>query len=433
MVMNHGPSGAGLDSASERVIEKIRRRSNLAVAVVVNTGDANSYGVIVNLGRAGVPIISIDSEQRNITFFSRYAAKILAPDYRESEDTFIDFLLAIGARLHPKPVLFVNGDEQLMMMAKNRKRLEHLFFFPFAPYDLAEKLVNKASFYRMLTEYSIPHAQTYLPDTVGDVEEIGDRLDYPYILKPVQSQSFSQTFGNKCIRVSSAGELIYQYGRITAVEGPVVVQKEIAGTERYLVYTYFSRDSIPLGVCCYRKVRIFPTDFGNASVCKTVIEQDVIDLCTELLRKIGYRGLSEAEIQRDTNDGQLKLVEINARTTTQSLLSARCGVNMEYIAYRDALGFEQQCLINEKVGILWVDLLRDCLSVLSFDGYLVQKRITVRKWFSSLRGARVFAYFTWDDPVPSVVIFFRLLAGYVFKRERLATIRAAFVSLGRRK
>ena len=409
------------------------RKSNLPIAVVVNTGDANSYGVVVNLGRAGVPVIAVSSDPGNLTFRSRYASKIICPDYEESEAEFIAFIADLGKRISPKPVLFVNGDEQLMVLLRHRAELEPYYHIPLAPYELAKKLTDKASFYRMLQQCGAPHAKTFLPTSSADVEAFADELQYPYILKPSQSHTFSDNFGNKCLKIGSKSELLDVYKKVAAVEDSIIIQKQLLGTERYLVYTYFSEDSEPLGLNAYKKVRIFPTDFGNACVCKTIVDQEPVDMFLDLLRKIKYRGLAEAEIQRDASDGQLKFVEINARTTAQSRLSERSGVNMEYIAYQHILGMKVAPVTNTEPDILWIDLYRDLLSVFSSGGYLSQKQITVSEWRKSLQGKRVFTFFSWDDPAPSIFLFFRLFSMYAFKKKRLADIGSAFSSLLGRK
>ena len=308
------------------------------VAVVVNSGDSNGYGVIVNLGRQGIPVWSVDSNPQNITFFSKYAKKIICPDYERSEEEFIDFLLGVGKFLSPKPVLFVTGDLQLLVVLKYREKLEDYFHLPMASLDVVEKLVDKVKFYEILKEFKVPHATTYVPETAAQVEELSNQLLYPYIIKPVQSKFFSQKFGNKCLEANSPEELIQQYKKVAQEEDKVIIQKQLAGTERYLVYTYFNSNSQALAVTCYKKLRIQPMDYGNASMCRIKWEPAAIRLCLQVLKKLNYKGLAEAEIQLDKNDGEFKLTEINARSTTQTRLSARYGMNMEYIAYQDTLG-----------------------------------------------------------------------------------------------
>ena len=44
------------------------------------------------------------------------------------------------------------------------------------------------------------------------------------------------------------------------------------------------------------------------------------------------------EFKRDPRDGGYKLMEINARHWLWHSLAAACGVNLSYVAYRDAIG-----------------------------------------------------------------------------------------------
>lgn len=161
------------------------------VAVVVNSGGANGYGVIVNLGREGVPIVSIDSNP-GIIPFSKYASKAVCPDYLISEDKFIEFLLDLGKKLIPKPVLFVTNDLQLLCILKYKKIFEQYYHMPMASRDVVEKLVDKSIFYRVLEEFKLPHAKTHTPKSLTEAKTISEKIDYPYIIKPVQSKTFSE-------------------------------------------------------------------------------------------------------------------------------------------------------------------------------------------------------------------------------------------------
>jgi len=395
---------------------------NKPVAVVVNSGDSNGYGVVINLGRAGVSVLSLDSNPKNITFYSKYAKKILCPDYKISEKEFLSFLLNLGKQLNPKPVLFITGDLQLTAMLKHREKLEKYFHMPMASLEIVEKLVNKKAFYKILEKSNVTHAKTFIPECLTEVETISQQLDYPYIIKPVQSTSFVSKFGNKCLKVNSGKELIETYKKVAQKESDIIIQKEIEGHERYLVYTYLDDNSTPLAVCCYEKIRIVPIDYGNACVCKTVWQKDAVNITLNFLKSIKYTGLAEAEIQRDERDGRLKLVEINARTTTEARLSARCGMNMENIAYQDVLNIKQdkQCQTNNMVT--WIDITRDIIATFSSDGYINKKKITFKQWLQSLKGTREYAYLAWDDPLPFTVLLFRFIQMYGFNKKRISDL-----------
>ena len=411
---------------SNRIIYSIKnwaRKVKQPIAFVINKENSNSYGVIVNLGRKGVPVLSVDSNTKNLNVFSRYSKTIICPDYKKNEDDYVEFLLDVGKALNPKPVLFVTGDTMVVALLRHRKNLERYFHMPMPSLETATKLVDKREFYRSLELLNIPHATTYQPRNLSDAVRISESLDYPYIIKPVESDTFVTKFGNKCLRAASRDELISLYKWVSVEEIDVIFQKEIVGTERYLVYMYFNRKSEPIAVCCYKKMRIYPIDYGNACACETVWDSEVVTLALSLLIKFGYCGLAEAEVQRDNSDGRLKLVEINARSTTEARLSARAGMNMEYIAYCDAIGQNMDQIQPAILGVKWMEILRDIQSVFSAEGYLANRKITVLKWLRSLRGKREYAFLAWDDPIPFIVLFWRFLRVYGFRMKNLLVFR----------
>ena len=369
-------------------------------AVVVNSGGPNGYGVIVNLGRKGVPVFSVDSNPYNNTFFSKFATKVICPDYNISKEKFLKFLLDLGRSINPKPVLFITNDLQLLCVLERKEEFEKFFHLPMASKEIVDKLVDKSKFYKELGRLKLPFAETYTPKDINEVKEISREIKYPFIIKPVQSKTFPMKFGNKCLEVNSGQELLETYRKVALEEDDIIVQKRIGGSERYLVYTYFDQNAVPLAVSCYKKSRIYPIDYGNACMCEIFWEPEAINLCITTLKKIQYKGLAEAEIQRDENDGQLKLVEINARTTTEAKLSAKLGLNMEFIAYKDILGLPIRLKPIKIKNLKWYDTIRDLLSVFSPDGYLANGKISIKEWAKSLIGNRSYADFSKDDPFP---------------------------------
>ncbi len=121
-----------------------------APAVVINAGNSNGYGVVINLGREGVPVLSVDFNPQNLSFYSRYAKRVISPDPKVSENEYIDFLVDLGKSLSPKPVLFVTGDEMVLVILAHRDRLEPYFHMPMATLDVSRKLLVKKEFYNML-------------------------------------------------------------------------------------------------------------------------------------------------------------------------------------------------------------------------------------------------------------------------------------------
>lgn len=397
---------------------KKNRAYNMVPAVVINSGDSNGYGVVINLGRQDIPVLSVDNNPSNISFYSRYAKRVISPDPKTSIDAYIDFLVGLSRSLSQKPVLFVTGDEMLSTVLSHRERLENYFHMPMSDLAVANKLTDKKDFYRMLAQFDVPHAKTYLPEDLAGVKAICADLVYPYIIKPAKKSNFSTKFHNKCLSVDSPKSLVDCYVKVIAEEEDVVIQQELLGTERYLVYAYLNSASVPLGICCYRKMRIFPIDYGNACACQTLWEPEAVEMTISTLKRLGYHGLAEAEIHKDRRDGQLKLVEINARSTTQNRLPARCGVNMEYLAYCDALGLEIDQTASAQLGVKWINIITDFKSIFFPEGYLSKKQITIKQWIKSYSGDKEYAFFAWDDLLPFMILFFRFSVGLCKKIMR---------------
>ncbi len=278
--------------------------------------------------------------------------------------------------------------------------------------------MSRKSFIICSNEFGVPHAKTYSPHDLSGVKAICDSLDYPYILKPSRASNFATRFHNKCLRVDSPEALIKCYNDVTAQDKDLIIQQELLGTERYLVYTCLDSSSNPLAVCCYKKNRIFPIDYGNACACQTVWEPGAVEITLNTLKKLGYRGLAEAEVQRDGRDGCLKLVEINARSTTETRLSARCGMNMEYLAYRNVLGMEISKIAPAQLGVKWFDIIIDIQSIFFPKGYLSEGRISIKQWLLSYRGEKEYAFLAWDDPLPFIILFSRFCLGIVRKIKK---------------
>ena len=63
--------------------------------------------------------------------------------------------------------------------------------------------------------------------------------------------------------------------------------------------------------------------------------------------------MSQVEFKRDPRDGRFCLMEINARHWKWHGLAARCGVNLSYVAYRDAIG-DPYLARRQRDGVKWI-------------------------------------------------------------------------------
>ena len=178
-----------------------------------------------------------------------------------------------------------------------------------------------------------------------------------------------------------------------------MIQEIIRGKETYEFYTYFNKESEPLAICGWDKIRHYPPDFGSGSFCKSVWRSSAIERGILLLKAIGYYGFAAPELKKDPRDGKYKLIEINARTILQNRLPAACGVDIEYIAYLDATGRHIRDSVLPHNNVLWVD---DFTDIVSCFMHLKRKEVTIGEIVKLLKDRKLHSVAAWDDPAPLI-------------------------------
>jgi D-aspartate ligase len=383
----------------------IDKSTDKPLAFVLNLS-INGLGVVRSLGRRGIPVIGLDPNPRQIGHFSRYCKGIVCPD-PENEERYIDFLLTLGEQLNTKGVLMPTADSDVMAISKHRNKLEKYYILPLADFAVIEKLINKKKFYKILEDLNMPHPKTFSCKNISEVKQISSGINYPCIIKPIFSTYFNKEFGTKVFNVNCEKELINAYNKASSKGHEVVIQEMIPGsdTNMYLVSAYFNCLSQPLGIFSFKRIRQYPRIFGNGALCISVCSSEITELCTQLLKKIRYHGIIDAEFKRDPRDNTFKFIEINARTGMQHRLAARCGIDLPYIAYMDAIGQNIEQVGPQKEGIKWIHMLSDLRS--SFESIFTGD-LSVIEYIKSLKGEKEYAIFARDDLIPFFIFLSNL-------------------------
>jgi len=371
------------------------------VGVVVTPANSpNDLGVVRAFGRRGIPVLYIDSKPRSIAAHSRFvSSRVRVPGGFGGGERLVDVLLREGGSAEGKSVIIPTGDEAVLTLSRHRDELERCYHLPVASLDAVESLVDKKRFYRLLAARGVPHPVTrFVPDP-GELLSIGRALPFPFIVKPADSMAFRGAFGRKCFLIESAEDLARAAARLRDTDLEVLLQEVIPGRDIYCFYTYFDRDSEPLALCGWDKVRQYEPDFGCGTFCRSVWRPRAAEPALRLLVDIGYHGFAEPELKKDPRDGQYKLLEINARTTLQNRLPAACGVDVEYAAYLDCIGSRPEGVAAARSGVLWVD---DFLDQVSFLTHLRRWDMSCGEVLDSLKPRKVHSVAAWDDPLPLV-------------------------------
>lgn len=379
-------------------IDKYIREQEEPIAFVLYIG-MTGLGVIRSLGRRGIPVIGLGPNPKQTGHFSKYCESIVSPDPIKAEEQYINFLLDLGRRLRTKGVLIPTADADVLAISKHRTKLEDYFHFPMPDWDVIERLVNKKEFHKSILRLNIPQPKTYLPENISELKHIVDELTYPCIIKP--AFSYKNNLGAKVLKINSKEQLIESYDKAISCGQEMVIQEVIPGDDSniYGLGTYCNCTSKPKGIFVYRKKRGYPNGFGTCSFVESVSDPEIVDLGKKILREFGYYGISEIEFKRDPRDNQLKIIEINARTWAENSLADRCGVDLSYMVYMDAIGKGEDVerSISAKEGIKWIYMFNDLRSSLES---MRSGKLLLKDYIKSLNGELEFAIFAWDDPCP---------------------------------
>jgi D-aspartate ligase len=373
-------------------------------AVVLQSSFANGLGVIRDLGREGVPVLALDPNPRSLGFLSRYAAGVSVPDPARDEEAFVAGLEALGRELAERPVVFPTHDEYVWAVSRHADRLEPLFRVPFSGWGTMRRVADKEEQLRAAWRAGVDTPRTVFVRSPADLDGEARQLAYPAIFKPVESLAFKRRFGRPVLRIAAPADLADVYRRVDDC-GTLMLQEIVPGGDDALftVGSYLDVASEPLAVFTGRKLRQHPRDFGTARFAEAVWIDELAEIGLRLLRELRYHGVSQVEFKRDPRDGRFRLMEVNARHWLWHSLAAACGVNLSYVAYRDAVG--RPLVAGRQRDGRWMLGLHDLPDSLRET---LRGELSLHEWARSLRGTRSDGVYSLTDPLPGLTATLRL-------------------------
>lgn len=384
------------------------QKEEVPIGFILGEYITGGLGAVRCLGRAGVPVAWLDATSKHVGFHSKYCNGIVCPDIKIHPQEYINFLLDIGGSLRHKGVLFPIRDIEVMTMLKHRSQLEKFFHIPMADLAISEKLLNKNLFYKTLKQYNIPHAKTFISEDQSDIDALSKKVQYPCILKPFHSARFVLEFGTKVFTAYSSDQLLQLYRTAFEKNHEVLIQEIIPGNARNMcgMNAYYDKSFVPHGVFMYRRIREWPHGMGNGCFIESIKLPVLEKLLTPFIKNLGYYGIVDAEFRMDPRDNVYKLIEVNSRCWMQSSLPARCGANIPYLAYLDAVGKDLGSSMKIREHFKWAFIGEDVRSAMK--SYF-RKDLSLMEWFRSYKGTIEFSILASDDMVP---FFYSLLPFY---------------------
>lgn len=371
-------------------------------AILFGGESITGLGVLRNLGKNGVAIYYV-AERKSEVIFSKYCkGYFIIPRIEHDKEVLKNFFEKFENKLNNYAVVFPGSDLFCLNLSLFKSENYHILL---PNREIVEILVNKKKFYQSLAKQNIPHPITHFPESVKDIKNIRKKVSYPAYVRPVISQVFAEKFRKKGFVARSETEMIRYCKLASKYKVDVMIQEIIPGpaVNMFGVNGYFDKNFNPRGLFVYRRLRELPHMFGNGSLIESFSISDassIRDITVNYLHNLKYHGLADAEFKKDPRDGVLKFLEVNARCWWQNAFPTKCGINLVFMAYLDAIAKKTDYSENYEVGVKWMYFLNDLLSSMKM---FKNKQITLKQWLSSLYRTRDWAFFSEDDPVPWIV------------------------------
>ncbi len=371
--------------------------------VVIIEGHAQGLSNMRSFGERDIPVFLLDTHAC-IAQSSRYCLKfLLCPSYN-SED-FITFLMDIGKEFELYGwLLFPSNDHVVYNLSKNKSKLSDIYKVAVPGMPVIENIFNKEKLIR--TAQMIGHAVplSFFPEDYDHINKY--RIVYPSIIKGKFGLDFYKKTGKKAYYLQSDAELNSCLrslsGQLDA--NKIMIQNVIPeGDQKTVSVAVFVDKGNIMASWVGEKLREHPLKFGTATYCRSIHQEELIEIARELVKELNYSGVCEIEYLFDPRDKKYKLIELNARTWLWVELAKECGINFALGLYYYHQGKHFEFPSAYEKNKFWINYLTD----IPFGIFgLVKGHYKITSLIRSWLGRNIKAVFHKDDLRPA---FFSLL------------------------
>jgi Predicted ATP-grasp enzyme len=391
-----------LDRQFDRLANFLARRSKTALRcppAVVGSVFQTGLNLMRDLEEKGICAIGIDADPTNPGFRSKYGISLLCPNPDKEPQAWLEFMLDLAKVIGEKAVLIAASDLFVSGIGQHVKALREHYIFSEAGCELQALLTTKEKQYALAREHGLPSPRSAYVQTSEELEEFLKDARFPVLAKPRSHREWvglpagHPLQGRKTISASSSDELRAIYDSVHPLVPQAVLQEEIVGPDsaKYCYLSVYAQDRRRLGACVVQELRAYPLLYGCATLVEPVVDEEIDRVCNQFLTALGFVGLCEIELKRDTRDGRLLLIEVNPRFSGTGDCSRYTGVETGYIHYLDLIGETPAPVAPTNFNFRHIMLVAD---VTAFPIYLSQRQITWNQWLKSLSGSM--KYFDFD-------------------------------------
>ncbi len=367
---------------------------------VVLGGTVTALSVARSLWEAGVQVHVLDRRDSPARM-SRQRASFVDVGGPDMQDRMLEWLEAApeGA------VVLAGSDDGLELIARHGAELARRGLRPMeSDGEVLLAMLDKQRTYEIAESHGIGIPKTIRLRSVADAEEVAGELSYPCLLKPNHAHLFRLRTNSdaKVLTIGGPAELRTEFELLQDIGVEMLVTEVICGPSDEFVsyFGYIDEKGTPLVRFTKRKMRQYPPGFGLGTYHASTHDPEVAELGQRFLEAAGLRGLGNVEFKRDGRDGQLKVIECNARFTASNEVIRRAGVDLPLLAYNRLIGRPTVPVDDYRDDVRLWEPVNDTRAFLV---YRRRGELTLPGWLRSIAHRQHFPVARLSDPLPAIV------------------------------
>ena len=352
----------------------------------VVAGTAQTAVVLMrNLARRGLTVSCIGCNRSQPGFRTIYGKAYCCPNPDDNPAGWLRFMIDLARQIGGRPVLIPSSDLFVTAIGEHAAELEEHFVFSRSTASVQALLATKQRQYSIAASHGLPVPRTKFVRSLDDVTAFSADARFPCLLKPLHCREWERVPAGhplaykKLVLAHSAQQLADNYRLASRITPEAVAQEVIEGpdTAKLVYLSCYGRGGERIAACMVRQLRTEPIYFGSASVVEPVSDPEADALCDRFLRSIGYVGLCEIELKRDSRDGLVKMIEANPRYSVTADAAPYLGVDLGWLHYLDLIGQPTPPVQAPPRAMRHIVLVRDFATIRDYfrDGLLTWREL----------------------------------------------------------
>ena len=289
-----------------------------------------SLAIIRSLGKRGIKIDCASEMSDAMGFHSKYCSnRFHYPNPKVDEKVFVKTIADLLEKKEYKLPYFTN-EKTLIRISKYRDLFEKHSHLPIPKHETMELATDKARTMEYAKSIGIPCPKTFYPTSTQDVEEMGNDMITPIVIKPRHSSN-----SKGIIYCTKKSDLVKKWCEVNKnFKNPILQEYIPPGGGSVGFEAIYNKDSELRAGFVHKRLREFPLTGGPSTLRISIKHPEVEQYGEQLLSALKWYGVAMVEFRIDPRTNKPVLMEINPRFWGSLALSIASGVDFPYLLYK---------------------------------------------------------------------------------------------------